>query len=328
MDPLMQAEYGAQLALIQQFLREMNWTTEFIQQGLPVPALIVTIPRDRQGRERAVTLTYIPLDEDMLEQTSLLMLYTSLPFAYDATYRAQLDLLVQAINALVPIGAFGYKPDGEIFMRYSLSLPRYDTVPQQMLVESVLLFVAMLDALCPVLEAVASGRKQAALAISELNLQMTPTAAPHQPERALDRVQSYLNTLNWQYQFVGDDAIGATRIGTLGEFNCFIKVDEEDSQVLCYCVIPQKTAPQRRAAMSELLTRANYGLYLGNFEMDFDDGEVRFKTSLAFRGDLLTYPLLAQVIQPCVAAMNQYWQAIVQVNKGTDPAAAILLAES
>jgi hypothetical protein len=324
----MQAEYGAQLALIQQFLNAMNWTTELIQQGLAVPVLIVTIPRDQQGRERAITLTYIPLDEDMLEQTSLLMLYTSLPYAYTAAYRAQLDLLVQAINALVPIGAFGFKEDGEIFMRYSMALPRYDTVPQQLLVETALLFVALLDALSPVLEAVVSGVKQAAQAVAELNLQMTPAARPHQPERALDRVQRYLDTLNWQYQSVGDDVIGARRIGMLGEFNCFIKVDEADAQVLCYCVIPQKTAPHRRAAMSELLTRANYGLYLGNFEMDFDDGEVRFKTSLAFQDDLLTFPLLAQVIQPCVAAMNQYWQAIVQVNNGTDPAAALLLAES
>lgn len=29
----------------------------------------------------------------------------------------------------------------------------------------------------------------------------------------------------------------------------------------------------------EFLTRANFGVVLGNFEFDLDDGEVRFKTS-------------------------------------------------
>jgi hypothetical protein len=328
MDELAQAEYGAQLASIQHFLQELNWTTELIQEGTPVPVLIVTIPRDPQGRERAVTLTYIPLDDDMLEQTTLLMVYTTLPFGVDAARRSQLDLLVQAANALIPIGAFGHKENGEIFMRYTLALPRFDTVPQQLLVESVLLFIGMLDMLSPSLEAVASGKQEAAKTIKDLNLQTMPGAQPRQSSRAIDRVESYLASIGWEYQFVGEAAVGTTRIGALGEYNCFISVDEEDSQVVCYCVIPQKISPQRRSAMADFLTRANYGLYLGNFEMDFDDGEVRFKTSLAFRGDLLTFPLLAQVIQPCVAAMNQYWQAIVQVNKGTDPAAAILLAES
>jgi len=32
--------------------------------------------------------------------------------------------------------------------------------------------------------------------------------------------------------------------------------------------------------VNEFLTRANYGLNIGNFEMDFQDGEIRFKTAI------------------------------------------------
>src|SRR5699024_2156839 len=43
--------------------------------------------------------------------------------------------------------------------------------------------------------------------------------------------------------------------------------------------LPMKVAEDKRAAVSEYLTRANYGLHVGNFEMDMEDGEVRYKTT-------------------------------------------------
>jgi hypothetical protein len=46
-----------------------------------------------------------------------------------------------------------------------------------------------------------------------------------------------------------------------------------------YCVLPDRVPEPRRDAVAMLLTRINYGLVIGNFELDLDDGEVRFKAS-------------------------------------------------
>ena len=43
---------------------------------------------------------------------------------------------------------------------------------------------------------------------------------------------------------------------------------------------------ERRLEVSEFLTRANHGLADGNFELDFDDGEVRFKSVLHVPAEL------------------------------------------
>jgi hypothetical protein len=40
--------------------------------------------------------------------------------------------------------------------------------------------------------------------------------------------------------------------------------------------------------MAEYLTRANYGLILGNFAMDMADGEVHYKVSVDFEDGLLS----------------------------------------
>ncbi len=58
--------------------------------------------------------------------------------------------------------------------------------------------------------------------------------------------------------------------------------------------------------MAEYTTRANFGLILGNLEMDFSDGETRFKTSIDVEGDRLTPALVRGLVYPNLQAMRQY----------------------
>jgi hypothetical protein len=54
------------------------------------------------------------------------------------------------------------------------------------------------------------------------------------------------------------------------------------------CRVPEA----KRQAMAEFLTRAKYGLCMGNFEMDFGDGEVRYKASLDIADGELTAKMI------------------------------------
>ena len=72
----------------------------------------------------------------------------------------------------------------------------------------------------------------------------------------------------------------------------------------------------------EFITRANYGLLIGNFELDLADGEVRFKTGLDVRGAQLTATLAGRAIIPNLHAVNTYLpglEALVGDN-AADPA--------
>lgn len=68
--------------------------------------------------------------------------------------------------------------------------------------------------------------------------------------------------------------------------------------------------------MAEFLTRANYGLMIGNFEMDFNDGEIRYKTSIDVEGDNLSSALLKQLVYANVMTMDQYLPGIIAVIDG------------
>ena len=91
----------------------------------------------------------------------------------------------------------------------------------------------------------------------------------------------------WNYEiydetvFVG--GIGGLK-GKITDLKFYIIVGDES--VTCYHAAPVKAQDDQRAEICEFIARANYGLRNGNFEMDFSDGELRYKTTIS-QNDLL-----------------------------------------
>jgi hypothetical protein len=83
-----------------------------------------------------------------------------------------------------------------------------------------------------------------------------------------------------------------------------------------YGILPIFTPEEKRTAMAELLARANYGLLLGNFELDFEDGEIRFRTSLDTNGLELPDEMIVPLLRANIAMMDHYLPAILQVAYG------------
>jgi hypothetical protein len=97
---------------------------------------------------------------------------------------------------------------------------------------------------------------------------------------------------------------------------------EERGQAAVYSVLPEKVPAEHRAAMAELHTRINYGLVLGNFEMDLEDGEVRFKASADFGGAEPDTPALKPLVAVALLQFDRWLPALRAVIAGEAAAAA------
>jgi hypothetical protein len=116
--------------------------------------------------------------------------------------------------------------------------------------------------------------------------------------------------------------------GSNGRWTCLAQAREEQQEFIFYSICDVNTPEDKRAAMAEFITRANYGLYLGNFEMDYRDGEIRYKTSIDVEGGTLTAPLIKSLVYANVALMDRYLPGIMSViYAGTDPQEAITKIE-
>lgn len=102
---------------------------------------------------------------------------------------------------------------------------------------------------------------------------------------------------------------------TLAEFRfpCVAKIWPDSNRLVFYILLPQRTPESLRLPVAEYLTQANYGLQIGNFEMDLTDGEVRYKSSIGFADIDLTPALIRQVIYPAVQAVEAYFPDLLKV---------------
>ena len=116
--------------------------------------------------------------------------------------------------------------------------------------------------------------------------------------------------------------------GESGQWLCYARIREEQEQFVFYSVCQVNAPEDKRMAVAEFLTRANYGLLIGNFELDFSDGETRYKTSIDVEGDHLSPALVQQLVYANVLTMDRYLPGIMSVLYGdVSPAEAIAQIE-
>jgi hypothetical protein len=135
--------------------------------------------------------------------------------------------------------------------------------------------------------------------------------------QAFKTLGQYLKDIDWYPQQIKDKT--AYRVlfsGKNGQLACFAQILADLEQFLFYAVAPVKVPEDLRLAAAEFITRANYGLRIGNMEMDFGDGEVRYKSSLDFEGQELTPQLIKLTIYPAVQTMDRYLPGLMAVIYG------------
>ena len=122
---------------------------------------------------------------------------------------------------------------------------------------------------------------------------------------------------NWAYMASESEPVLRVPFqGTNGQWMCYAQAREEQEQFVFYSVCPAVAPEERQAAVAEFLTRANYGVIIGNFEMDYRDGELRYKTSLDVEGDALSPALMRSLVYANVAMMDHYLPGIMSVIYG------------
>jgi hypothetical protein len=144
-----------------------------------------------------------------------------------------------------------------------------------------------------------------------------------------DHLLMFFEGEQWKFQAQAEQrTVSFVFDGKAGPWTTHVKAFEDEEQVAVYGVVPFAIDEERRAAAAELITRINFGLVIGNFELDFADGEIRYKTSLDFEGEQLTDQLLIQLVRANLSCMDAYLPAFVAFAAGAmTPAAALAVVE-
>jgi hypothetical protein len=132
--------------------------------------------------------------------------------------------------------------------------------------------------------------------------------------RILDALKQFLEEDKWPYSLVEDRPVYKTGFeGKNGQFTCYAQERAEQDQIVFYSIFPVRAPENKMAEIGEFINRANYGMIIGNFEIDFSDGEIRYKTSVDVEGVELNEALVRHLVYANVLTIDKYFPGLMRV---------------
>ncbi len=114
--------------------------------------------------------------------------------------------------------------------------------------------------------------------------------------------------------------------GQHGEWECYAKTQEESRVFIFYSIPTFQVPPDKLAEVAYYICQANYGLVMGNLEMDVTDGEIRYKTSIDVEGDSLSLEMVRNMVYANLNLMDCYLPGLMAIlDQGKSVAEAIAL---
>ena len=130
-------------------------------------------------------------------------------------------------------------------------------------------------------------------------------------------VKQFLDEDDWHYSF--DEEKGNFKFGLCIDSkmkNIRYLVDVDDDNVIVYGIAPVGADcddKQMMAEMAEYICRANYGLQNGSFELDFRDGEIRFKSYVDCDGCMPAKDVIRNSVHCTAMMFERYSPGMVDI---------------
>jgi hypothetical protein len=130
----------------------------------------------------------------------------------------------------------------------------------------------------------------------------------------IELAQRYLSGQGYHFSRRGEaESLQGSFSAENGTYAVFFETNEERALVGVYVYAPTKVPEAKRRAVMEYLTRLNYGLRLGGFEFDLDDGEVRYTQNMDIEGATLTSAMVLNMLHFGLDVMDDYYPGLMRI---------------
>jgi hypothetical protein len=137
---------------------------------------------------------------------------------------------------------------------------------------------------------------------------------------SFDAVLHFLSEEGIDHDLVeGEQAFTLGVNGEHGAWMCSGYVSDDEQQFVFRSHLPIEAPADRQAAIAEFITRVNYRLAAGAFAMDYEDGEIVFRTSAVSHLGPLPHSVIAPVVGLNLTLTDFFLPAITAVVAGDEP---------
>jgi hypothetical protein len=146
---------------------------------------------------------------------------------------------------------------------------------------------------------------------------------------AVAQLKRFLDGQQWEYMEDGEGVLHGLVVGDNGQWHWAAGQRGDGRFLTFHAYGPVNVPARRRAAAAEYLARATWGMCFGNFEMDWTDGQVSFRTCLPIEASGVSEQSLTHLIFASCMTMDRYLRGLLAVSLGkVSPARAVRKAEA
>jgi hypothetical protein len=117
--------------------------------------------------------------------------------------------------------------------------------------------------------------------------------------------------------------------GEMAIYDVALLITHEDEVLQIYLTIPIATTDERfRPLVAEFVTRANHRIVIGHFDLDIDEGKLRYHIGHPFGERGLDEDTVGRLFSTAMGTADRYFPALMRTLVGGEtPADAVYLAE-
>ncbi len=144
--------------------------------------------------------------------------------------------------------------------------------------------------------------------------------------RIMDTVVEHFDVAGLHYELVPDeDVLKSGLCGDNGAFPLRFITNEEDDVLILIMSAEARIPAKRRSSICEFLTRLNWDLPFGSFQMDLSDGEVIYQSAIDVEDGVLSTTMVGNMVSDAIGAVDKNFPGLMAVTfAGILPADAIV----
>ena len=147
---------------------------------------------------------------------------------------------------------------------------------------------------------------------------------------AFKALTDYLDGRKYNYNpFPEENRVSFSVCGHHADYRIQFRITHEGDYFQLHINYPFRVRDEKlRLSVSELITRANYKMLVGKFEMDMSDGEILLHVSHMIDGSAFTAETVERIYMTALFTMDRYFPALMQhIHAGYTPEDAVFQAE-
>lgn len=149
-------------------------------------------------------------------------------------------------------------------------------------------------------------------------------------ENVIKSISTFFDNLEWKYAYNEEECIfcsGVNMGNIIGNIKILIIIRDYHYKVIAS--LNSRVELEHMNEVAEYLHRVNYGMNNGNFELDYHDGDVRYKTFITFRGIELSKRIIEDSIAIPLLMFDKYGKSLMKLMLGEGvPAELVAAAEN